>query len=60
MPSKTATRSNGPIVFRTTTTTQFTDTQETDATVKPSETSAEMFKMDKMEFQGDGDSTISA
>jgi hypothetical protein len=58
MPSKsTSTRSNGPIVFRTTTTTQFTDTNETGTTIKPSETNAGMFKM---EFQGDGDSTISA
>jgi hypothetical protein len=58
MPSKSsASRSNGPIVFRTTTTTQFTDTQETGTTIKPSETtSTGMFKM---EFQGDGDSTIS-
>ncbi|KAF8502711.1 hypothetical protein F5888DRAFT_1114413 [Russula emetica] len=57
MPSKSSPgNSNGPIVFRTTTTTQFTDTHETETTIKPSETSAGMFKM---EFKGDGDSTIS-
>ena len=60
MPSKaSASRSNGPIVFKTTTTTQFTDTQETETetTMKPSDaTSPGMYKM---EFQGDGDSTIS-
>jgi hypothetical protein len=58
MPSKaSASRSNGPIVFRTTTTTQFTDAHETGTTIKPSETTSQ--GMFKMEFQGDGDSTIS-
>jgi hypothetical protein len=61
MPSKASTangsRSNGPIVFRTTTTTQFTDTQETESTFKPSDPEEGMFKM---ELRSDAASSISA
>jgi len=57
MPSKTATGRSGPIVFRSTTTTQFTDGQESETTFKPTESQSGMFKM---ELRGDGDSSISA
>ncbi|KAI0299226.1 hypothetical protein BC826DRAFT_64231 [Russula brevipes] len=59
MPSKTVTgnmsRSNGPIVFRSMTTTQFTDGQESETTFKPSESQGGTYKT---ELRGDGDSSI--
>jgi hypothetical protein len=63
MPSKsftgTGARSNGPIVFRSTTTTQFTDTQETASTFKPNESNGDGGTY-KMEFKGDSESASSA
>ncbi|KAH9979197.1 hypothetical protein BJV74DRAFT_858521 [Russula compacta] len=61
VPSKTYTgnssRPKGPIVFRTTTTTQFTDPHESDTTFKASESQG-AYKME--ELRGDADSSVSA
>ncbi|KAI0298786.1 hypothetical protein B0F90DRAFT_1731074 [Multifurca ochricompacta] len=59
MPSKTSagqsTRSNGPIVFRSTTTTQFTDGAGSESTFKANESQASF----KMELRSDVESSIS-